>query len=212
MPSRTCFGACVGFFTEPHNVERFKSSLVFAAYGSAMPLPPDQVDRIERLLVNLRGFFGEDIAIMTGGGPGAMQQATDTAQRLGMLVGASFIETVDQETNQTAEFYQTFQGRSRHSRQRWFEIASFHLFFMGGVGTLEEVGLTLTDMKLGVIERSPMIFFGRHNGERYWKNQRDQFRLMVSAGRAPQWLRTHTLMTDDPDAVPRFYQSRLELG
>ena len=201
-----------GFFTEPRNVERFRSSLVFAAYGSAKPLPKDQVRRIERLLVNLRTFFGEDIAIMTGGGPGAMQQATDTAQSLGMLVGASFIETVDQETNQTAEFYQTFQGRSRHSRQRWFEIASFHLFFMGGVGTLEEVGLTLTDMKLGVIEVSPMVFFGRHRGRRYWRQMREQFKVMVAADRAPQWLRTHVLMTDDPDEVPRFYQSRLQLG
>ncbi len=72
------------------------------------------------------------------------------------------------QTNQTAAFYQTFQGRSRQARQRWFEVASFHLFFMGGVGTLEEVGLTLTDMKLGVIELSPLVFFGRLDGKPYW--------------------------------------------
>ncbi len=201
-----------GFFMEPHKVERFRSALIFAAYGSAKPLADDEVEKLTRLLGNLKQFFGDDIAIMTGGGPGAMQQATQIAHEMGMLVGASFIETVDQTTNKTAEFYQTFQGRSRQSRQRWFEVASFHLFFMGGVGTLEEVGLTLTDMKLGVIDRSPLVFYGRHEGERYWKSQFAQFKTMVDAGRAPDWLMTNLLVTDDPDEVPQFYKRILELG
>lgn len=201
-----------GFFMEPHAVDRFKSSLIFAAYGSSKPLGDAEVTKVKRLLDNLHTFFGDDIAIMTGGGPGAMQQATDIAQSRGMLVGASFIETVDQKTNQTAEFYQTFQGRSRQARQRWFEVASFHLFFMGGVGTLEEVGLTLTDMKLGVIERSPLVFYGRHDGERYWESLQRQFATMVEVGRAPEWLTENVLVTDDPDEIPRFYKRILELG
>jgi predicted Rossmann-fold nucleotide-binding protein len=201
-----------GYFTEPREVERFRSALIFAAYGSSKLLPPDQVERMKRLVLELRRFFGPDIAFMTGGGPGAMQQITDLAQGLGMMVGASFIETVDQQANKTADFYQTFQGRSRQARQRWFEIASFHLFFMGGVGTLEEIGLTLTDMKLGVIELSPLVFFGRHEGKRYWRHQLDQLKLMVEAGRAPAWLDTHVLMTDEPADVMPFYQRLLELG
>ena len=201
-----------GFFMEPRNVERFKASLIFAAYGSAKLIGPEEAEKVGRLIVCLREFFGEDIAFMTGGGPGSMQQTTDLAQSLGMLVGASFIETVDQETNQTAEFYQTFQGRSRQARQRWFEVASFHLFFMGGVGTLEEVGLTLTDIKLGVIEQSPLVFFGRHDGETYWRNLQRQFRVMVKAGRAPDWLRDLVLVTDDPQQIPSFYKRTLELG
>ncbi len=201
-----------GYFVRPGEVERFRTSLVVAVYGSTRPLAGEQVERVRRLVENLNRFFGGNLAILTGGGPGAMQQATDIAHRLGIMVGASFIETVDQETNQTAEFYQTFQGRSRQARQRWFEIASFHLFFMGGVGTLEEVGLTLTDMKLGVIEVSPLVFFGRHDGDRYWQRLREQFEVMVAAGRAPPWLLSHTLMTDDPDEIPRTYKRMLELG
>lgn len=201
-----------GYFMEPSVVDRFRSALIFAAYGSAKLLAEAEGDKVRALLANLRRFFGEDIAVLTGGGPGAMQQATDLAQEMDMLVGASFIETVDQKTNKTAAFYQTFQGRSRQARQRWFEVASFHLFFMGGVGTLEEVGLTLTDMKLGVIELSPLIFFGRHDGERYWERLAAQFATMVEAGRAPGWLSEYVLMTDDPDEVPRFYKRILELG
>ena len=83
---------------------------------------------------------------------------------------------------------------------------------MGGVGTLEEVGLTLTDMKLGVIERSPLVFYGRHDGERYWEHLRRQFATMVEVGRAPAWLTENVLVTDDPDEIPRFYKRILELG
>jgi len=201
-----------GYFMEPHTVDRFKSSLIFAAYGSSKPLADAEMAKVRRLIENLHGLFGDDIAIMTGGGPGAMQQTTDMAQARGMLVGASFIETVDQRTNKTAEFYQTFQGRSRQARQRWFEVASFHLFFMGGVGTLEEVGLTLTDMKLGVIERSPLVFFGRHDGDHYWEHLHRQFATMVEVGRAPDWLTENVLVTDEPDEVARFYKRILELG
>ena len=201
-----------GYFMEPSVVDRFHSALIFAGYGSAKLLAEGEREKLRALLSNLRSFFGEDIAVLTGGGPGAMQQATDLAQEMDMLVGASFIETVDQETNQTAAFYQTFQGRSRQARQRWFEVASFHLFFMGGVGTLEEVGLTLTDMKLGVIDLSPLVFFGRHNGEKYWRSLKQQFATMVEAGRAPDWLKEYAFVTDDPDAVPAFYKRVLELG
>lgn len=201
-----------GFFLEPATVERFRSALIFAVYGSSKPLAAPQLAKMRALFEQLRALFGEDIAIMTGGGPGAMQQATDIAHEMGVLVGASFIETVDQATNQSAGFYQTFQGRSRQSRQRWFEVASFHLFFMGGVGTLEEVGLTLTDMKLGVIEHSPVVFFGHHEGEPYWKHQLEQFGTMVRAGRAPPWLLQNLLATDEAADIPRFYKRILELA
>ena len=142
-----------------------------------------------------------------------MQQATDIAHAIRIPVGANFIETVDQQTNQTADFYQTFQGRSRHSRQRWFEVASFHIFCMGGVGTLEEVGLTFTDMKLGVIPLSPLVFFGAAAGEGpYWWPLRRQLEVMVDHERAPSWLRSHILMTNEPDEVPQFYRRTLGLG
>jgi predicted Rossmann-fold nucleotide-binding protein len=201
-----------GYFTEPSKTELFKTPLIVAIYGSTRPLPESDAANLERLLVNLKAFFGGSIAILTGGGPGAMQQATDIAHALQIPVGANFIETVDQRTNQTADFYQTFQGRSRHSRQRWFEVASFHIFCTGGVGTLEEVGLTLTDMKLGVIELSPIVFFGASGDDPYWWPLRRQLEVMVGHARAPNWLKSHVLMTSDPDEITQFYRRTLGLG
>ncbi|MBK1643383.1 hypothetical protein CKO25_01670 [Thiocapsa imhoffii] len=209
---RHVFRGLRGYFTTADQVERFHSSLVFAIYGSVKPMSKPTLQKAERLLANLIGLFGRDISILTGGGPGAMRQITDAAQRLGILVGSSFIETLDQEPNRSADYYQTFQARSRQSRQRWFEIASFHLFLAGGVGTLEEIGLTLTDMKLGVIEAGPVVFFDDSRDTFYWDGLRTQFAQMQRAGRLPDWLLEHLLMTSDPDAVPRFYKQSLRIG
>jgi predicted Rossmann-fold nucleotide-binding protein len=201
-----------GYFVEPHLETRFKNSLLIAIYGSARPLSENDVDLLRRLLAGLKGLFGDNLGILTGGGPGAMQQAADIAHELGLFVGANYIETVDQGTNKSAQFYQCFQDISRHNRQRWFEIASFQIFCTGGLGTLEEVGLTLTDMKLGIIERAPVVFFGRHDGSPYWSDLVRQFSTMVADERAPDWLETNILVTDDPDEVPPFYKRVLELG
>ena len=209
---RHVFRGLRGYFTTPDKLDRFRSALVFAIYGSIKPLSEQEMIHTERLLENLKGLFGNDIGILTGGGPGAMQQVTNSAHRLGLMAGSSFIETMDQETNKTADFYQTFQARSRQSRQRWFEIASFHIFLIGGVGTLEEIGLTLTDMKLGVIEASPVVFLDSSGGDFYWEGLKTQLTRMVRAGRTPGWLLDNILMTADPDEVPRFYKKTLRLG
>ncbi|MBK8978559.1 MAG: LOG family protein [Planctomycetes bacterium] len=201
-----------GYFVEPHKQHRFERALVIAIYGSTRPLSDDEAARLRGLLTGLRRLFGDNLAILTGGGPGAMQQAADIAHELGLLVGANYIETVDQATNKSADFYQCFQDISRHNRQRWFEIASFQIFCTGGLGTLEEIGLTLTDMKLGVIERSPLVFFGSHSGTAYWRDLVRQFETMVADGRAPDWVLHNVLLTDDPKDVPPFYKRVLELG
>lgn len=201
-----------GYFCQLDKVDAFKRALVFGVYGSSIPLPLQEANRLESLLRALKTFLGKDLAILTGGGPGAMQQASDAAKSLGLLVGASYLETEDQQTNQTAQFYQVFQENCRHSRQRWFEIASFHVFCIGGVGTLEEIGVTLTDMKLGLADETPVVFFGRNGDDFYWHPLREQLRRFAEESRAPDWLRSHVLLTDDPDEVVAFYKSTLSVG
>jgi predicted Rossmann-fold nucleotide-binding protein len=201
-----------GFFVRPDVLDRFYSALIFAVYGSTWPLDPDSVRRLDTLLEELQHLFGSNVAILTGGGPGAMSQVTELAHARGMLVGASFIETIDQPRTETVEFYQTFQSKSRQDRQRWFEIASFHICCSGGLGTLEEIGLTLTDMKLGVFEPSPFVFFGSQNSRPYWDHLRAQIETMVAAQRAPAWLQHQLLFTSDPKEVTAFYRRNLQLA
>jgi len=201
-----------GFFCELHKVDGFKNALVVAAYGSSRELPTSEKARLRALIEALFAFFGEDLAILTGGGPGAMREASEIASDLGMLVGASFLEIENQRPNQIADFYQVFQENCRHSRQRWFEISSFHIFLLGGVGTLEEIGITLTDIKLGIADGTPLIFFGRADNELYWSDLVRQLALFADQQRGPAWLRSHVLVTDDPAEVVAFYKQRLSLG
>lgn len=201
-----------GYFVEPHEIQRFKNSLVLAVYGSAEKLHEPDVAGLHEFLAQLKQLFGGQIAILTGGGPGAMQQATDSALEQGLLVGANYIETIDQSTNKAAHFYQCFQDRNRHNRQRWFDIASFVVFCVGGLGTLEEVGLTLTDMKLGMVERGPVTFFGKYKDDVYWSHLQAQLARMVQAGRAPAWINDNILFTGDAQRITSFYKKVLGLG
>ena len=145
---------------------------------------------------------------MTGGGPGAMKAITDLAKPYGILTGASFLEldSRTQENNLAVDFYQTFQFNARHLRQRWFEIASLHIFLLGGLGTMEEIGLTLTDMKLGVIDPGPLVFWGSQDNELYWKDLGKQLARVADSGRGPDWIKKYVLITDNPDEVIAFYQ------
>jgi hypothetical protein len=201
-----------GYFVEPAEIQRFKNSLVLAVYGSAEKLLESDEKGLREFLAQVKQLFGGQIAILTGGGPGAMQQATDSALEQGLLVGANYIETIDQSTNKVAHFYQCFQDRNRHNRQRWFDIASFVVFCVGGLGTLEEVGLTLTDMKLGMVERGPVVFFGNHGDDVYWSHMKAQLERMVEAKRAPAWINENVLFTGDARRIATFYKKVLGLG
>jgi hypothetical protein len=141
-----------------------------------------------------------------------MQQATEAARKYNLITGASFIETADQGTIKDVDFFQTFQDRSRHYRQRWFDVSSFQVFCIGGVGTLEEIGQTFTDVKLGMIERGPLVFFGSTDGEPYWRHQVEMLKRMARDGRAPEWINSHVLLSDDPEEVIRFYRQTLDLA
>lgn len=201
-----------GFFVPLPNVSDFATRLVIAVYGSTLALSEKQYAPFKQLLEKLSAFFAGQVALLTGGGPGAMQQAADIGKSLGLAVGCNFLEIVDQQLKGSKDFYQTFQQTARHFRQRWFDISSFQLFCIGGLGTMEEIGLTLTDMKLSVTDRGPLVFFGRSREDLYWSHLREQLNVIVEEKRGPAWLSTHVLMTDDPDEVISFYERVLELG
>ncbi|MEO0421077.1 MAG: LOG family protein [Pseudomonadota bacterium] len=202
-----------GYFCEIDEIDRFMTSIVVAVYGSSRALGEREESRLRQLLIELQDFFGGRLAVITGGGPGAMRAAATVGRELDMLVGASYLEIEDQRHNRLAQFYQVFQESSRHIRQRWFDIASFNIFLVGGVGTLEEVGLTLTDMKLGLADATPLIFLGENeDGDAYWQHLRGQLAQMVEADRAPASLLDNSLVTADAEQVIPFYRRVLRIG
>ncbi len=200
------------FFVPEDRVDEFQDSVVMAVYGSVMDLTDTDQHRLAGMLARFKQLFGTSLAFLTGGGGGVMKHVSELGTQLNLMVGSNYLENADQNIDSTVGFYQMFQGGSRHMRQRWFEVARFHLFCIGGVGTLEEIGLTLTDIKLGLLNREPIIFFGRENQDLYWNALAAQLGRMVESGRAPRWITDNMLVTDNPDEAIAFYQRVLQIA
>ena len=196
-----------GFFVREEVARRFNEATILAFYGSAVNLDPVDAGRISALVDKVTGFIGHNLGVLTGGGGGVMRLATEQARAKGALTGACFLQLEAQPPELGVDFFNTFQEDSRHFRQKWFEAADFCVFNVGGVGTLEEVGIELCNIKLGIRPRVPYVFF---NAE-FWEDLRRQLRVMIKQGRAPAWMTDYILFTDDPDEVVAFYRRKLQV-
>ncbi|MEI6105439.1 MAG: LOG family protein [Opitutae bacterium] len=196
-----------GFFVREETARKFQESTILAFYGSAVSIEQADTDRITRLVEQLTGFIGPNVGVLTGGGGGVMRLATDQARNKGALTGACFLELEAQPPELGVDFFNTFQESSRHFRQKWFEAADFCIFNVGGVGTLEEIGIEMCNLKLGIRPRVPYVFFN----SRFWNDLRRQVKNMISTKRAPAWISDYILFTDDPDEVVRFYRKTLQV-
>jgi len=196
-----------GFFIREEMVKRFNEATILAFYGSAVGLDDVQTKRISTLIDKLSSFIGSNVGVLTGGGGGVMRVATDQARGQGALTGACFLELEAQPPEFGVDFFNTFQETSRHFRQKWFEVADFCIFNVGGVGTLEEIGIEMCNLKLGIRPRVPYIFYDAA----FFADLRKQLRHMIATKRVPLWMQDYILFTDDPDEVVEFYRKKLQV-
>jgi predicted Rossmann-fold nucleotide-binding protein len=196
-----------GFFVREEMGRKFQEATILAFYGSAVGLEKADTDRISGLVEQLAAFIGPNLGVLTGGGGGVMRLATDQARSKGALTGACFLELEAQPPELGVDFFNTFQEASRHFRQKWFEVADFCIFNVGGVGTLEEIGIELCNLKLGIRPRVPYVFFNA----KYWSDLKRLVREMIRSGRAPTWLSDYIIFTDDPAEVVQFYRKKLQV-
>jgi hypothetical protein len=196
-----------GFFVRDEMVRRFQEATILAFYGSAVGLEKADTDRISGLVERVSSFIGPNVGVLTGGGGGVMRVATDQARSKGALTGACFLELEAQPPELGVDFFNTFQESSRHFRQKWFEVCDFCIFNVGGVGTLEEIGIELCNLKLGIRPRVPYVFFNA----KYWADLRRQVREMIRTGRSPAWMADYILFSDNPDEVVEFYRKKLQV-
>ncbi len=196
-----------GFFVREENARKFQQATILAFYGSALGLEQADTERISVLVERLASFIGGNVGVLTGGGGGVMRLATEQARTKGALTGACFLELEAQPPELGVDFFNTFQESSRHFRQKWFEVADFCIFNVGGVGTLEEIGIEMCNLKLGIRPRVPFVFFNA----RFFSHLRRQIREMIRTKRAPAWIADYILFTDDPDEVVAYYRKKLQV-
>ena len=200
-----------GYFVDPERFADFHKSMLFAFYGSNKALSARGNKRLGELLDALVDFWGKNIGIVTGGGSGVMERVNKFARERGVLSGANFLDITDQSMTREVDFCQVFQDTCRHSRQKWFEIASFPIFNVGGLGSLEELGITLCNMKLSIMEPVPVILFDTEGDGSFWENVTQQIDEMVRNHRAPSWIMKNILVTNNPEEVIEAYRTRLQL-
>ncbi|GAH07142.1 unnamed protein product, partial [marine sediment metagenome] len=82
---------------------------------------------------------------------------------------------------------------------------------VGGLGSLEELGITLCNMKLSILEQVPVILFDTEGRPGYWNGIDSQIKEMITRGRAPDWIQDNIVITDDPKNVIDAYRNRLQL-
>jgi len=200
-----------GYFVIPERIADFHKSMLFAFYGSNRRLSGKGAQRLADLIDALIDFWGRSIGIVTGGGSGVMEQVNTLARERGILSGANFLDITDQSLTTDVDFCQVFQATCRHSRQKWFEITSFPIFNIGGLGSLEELGITLCNMKLAILDPVPVVLFDTEDDGRFWSGIESQINEMIRRNRAPAWIRDNIVITDDPRTVTEVYRQRLQL-
>ncbi|MDD3082054.1 MAG: LOG family protein [Desulfobacterales bacterium] len=200
-----------GYFVTPERLTDFHKSMLFAFFGSNLELSEAGVRRLDDLIESLVGYWGQNIGIVTGGGSGVMEHVNTLARKHGILSGANYLDITDQPMTTDVDFCQVFQATCRHSRQKWFEVASFPIFNIGGIGSLEELGITLCNMKLAIMDRVPVILFDTEGEGEYWRGLNTQIRDMIRSHRAPEWIEDNIIITGDPDVVINAYRNRLQL-
>jgi uncharacterized protein (TIGR00730 family) len=162
-------------------------------FGSARTPPDDPEYALARDTARIVGESG--LAIITGGGPGAMEAANRGARDAGALsIGLNIELPFEQGLNPYCdiglEFHYFFTRKVMFVR-----YASGFVVFPGGFGTLDETFEALTLIQTGKVRHFPVVLVGSD----YWGGLVDWIRArLVSEGK----ISSHDLdlmhMTDDP--------------
>ena len=146
-----------------------------------------------------RGF-----AVITGGGPGAMEAANKGAHEVGGLsIGCNIELPHEQHLNPyvdlSVEFHYFFARKTM-----FVKYADAFVIMPGGFGTLDELFEALTLIQTGKIRNFPVVLFG----SAYWNGLIDWMReVQLPAGVIGQEDIDLLTVTDDPEEAARIVEA-----
>jgi uncharacterized protein (TIGR00730 family) len=165
-------------------------------FGSARTTADDPEYALARETARLVGAAG--MAIVTGGGPGAMEAANRGARdakalSIGLNIELPFEQGLNPYVDVGLEFHYFFARKIMFVR-----YASGFVVFPGGFGTLDELFESLTLIQTGKVRNFPVILVGTD----YWRDLLEwmRARLLGEGKISPADIDLITL-TDDPVEV-----------
>jgi uncharacterized protein (TIGR00730 family) len=165
-------------------------------FGSARTKPDDPVYETARTIGRLLARDG--FAVITGGGPGAMEAANRGAQEGGGLsVGCNIELPHEQSINPYVDLGVEF--RYFFARKTMFvKYADAFVILPGGFGTLDELFEALTLIQTGKVRHFPVVLVG----SRYWSGMLTWMRdVQLPAGAIAAEDLELLKLTDDPEEV-----------
>ncbi len=185
-----------GMFVPLAQVEQFGGATLFGIYGSNL-LEGGLEEELTALLtgiVDLKRTSNHrllhpttPIALITGGGPGAMEMGNRVAQKLGLLSCANVVDfgfhpgsvVHEQQTNPYIDSKMTYRIDNLLERQAEFDL-DFPIFLIGGIGTDFELALEEVRRKVGASAAKPILLFGDPT---YWREKiTSRFRCNIDSG------------------------------
>jgi uncharacterized protein (TIGR00730 family) len=165
-------------------------------FGSARTAPDDPEYLLARKTARMVGEAG--MAIITGGGPGAMEAANRGARdanalSIGVNIELPFEQGINQYCDVGLEFHYFFARKIMFVR-----YASGFVVFPGGFGTLDELFEALTLIQTGKVRNFPVVLVGSG----YWGGLVDWLReRLVAEGKISPGDLELFCVTDDPHEV-----------
>lgn len=221
-----------GLFVPLSQVDKFRKATMFGVYGSNLQEGHFE-DELKELLIGIKAMRSEmshpllckdtPLALVTGGGPGAMAVGNRAAKAVGFLSCANIVDfrakdkSVVNEQNQNPhiEAKMTYRLDRLVERQAEFYL-DFPIFFPGGIGMDFEYTLEEVRRKTGATPANPILLFGEVD---YWKRKvSSRFKLNQETGtiKGSEWVSNcFYCVQTAKQALPiyrKFFEGKLSIG
>lgn len=215
-----------GMFVPLDKLDTFYKSTSIGIYGSNL-MRGDFEHELKELLAGLLELRetvkhpllskNKPLAMITGGGPGAMEVGNKVAMELGILSCANIVDfrpktggvVNEQKQNPYVQAKMTYRLDKLVERQAEFYL-DLPIFLVGGIGTDFEFSLEEVRRKVGAQTPTPTILFG---GPDYWLRKltsRFQLNMESNTIKGSEWLSNSFFAVQTAKEGLKVYKEYLE--